>query len=283
MQTVDTSIWGILGVSKQEDLFFKIYPDLVKSVSAVRMEKVDCPSCKRPSREAWMYQQDGEWQQENVWPICNDCEKLAYAEKLGRQLKTKHMDVIDNDWYFISDSDSSGFKDFEEINQSTTAAKLKATGFAKTLLAGEIRNLRLSGTPGTGKTHLAKAIARTLKHGGKRVAFIESAKLFDKIKKNFGNDYEQNRFDEHFKNFDLVVIDDVGLETVKTSDVSWTSREWVRLVDMRKDKATVYTTNFDTAALTGVIGARAESRMCENSEFIEIFTPGEDYRRKLFY
>lgn len=277
------SVFDLLGVRRVEDMFFKIHPDYIKAVSEVRMEKVDCPSCKQKTRDAWVYCYDGDWLQENVWPICHECEKVAYAKGAGAKLIQKHKDVIDNDWYFIRPEDEAGFRNFEEMNVATGAAKQLATDYAKRLMEGEVRNLRISGTTGTGKTHLAKAIARTLKHKGQRVAFITSAKLFDKIKSMFGNTVAQERFEEQFAGFDLVVIDDVGVETHKEDELSWSSKEWVRLIDLRHGKSTVYTTNFDKESLQKTIGARAVSRMSENTEIIEIFTPGEDYREKLFY
>lgn len=277
------TVFELLGVRRVEDMFFKIHPDYIKHVSEVRMEKVDCPRCNQKTKDAWVYCYDGDWLQENVWPICHECEKAAYAKDAGAKLVQKHKDVIDGDWYFIRPDDTAGFKNFEEMNVATGAAKQQAADYVKRLMDGEVRNLRISGTPGTGKTHLAKAVARTLRHKGKRVAFIESVKLFDKIKGMFGNPVAQERFEDHFKKFDLVVIDDVGVETHKEDELSWSSKEWVRLIDLRYGKSTVYTTNFDKESLRKVIGARALSRMNENTEDIEIFTPGEDYREKLFY
>lgn len=43
-------IWDLLG-AKQEDLFFKVYPELIKTVTEVRMEKVRCLNCKENSRD----------------------------------------------------------------------------------------------------------------------------------------------------------------------------------------------------------------------------------------
>lgn len=273
------SVFARFDFRRIEDLFFRARPEMHGSVTDVRMERVECPSCKEETLDAWIYKQSGDWLQEAVLPLCGDCQKSAYAVKLGRQLTQKRQGVIDNDWYFIRETDESGFKNFETVNQTATTAKGKAADYVKSLLAGETSNLRLSGTTGTGKTHLAKAIARTVKHNGKRVAFIEAEKLFNKIKSMFGNEPEQKRFEEHFAAFDLVVIDDVGVETKKVQDVSWTSSEWVRLINLRESKSTVYTTNFDDKKLAEVIGARAESRMSENAELVEMFTPGEDYRK----
>lgn len=274
-----SDIWTLLGASRQEDLFFKVYPDRIGTVTDVRMAKVACPGCGEKRRDAWVYLQQGDWLLENVASLCVDCEKDAYAAAVTKQLRRKHEQIIENDWYFIDEADDAGFKNFEPVNAATKAAKAKAMEYVMALRTGEARSLRIAGTPGTGKTHLAKAIARTVKYEGKRVAFVEAVTLFDKVKKMFGNERARERFDAHITGFDLVVIDDVGLETRKIADVSWTSSEWVRLIELRKGKSTVYTTNFEARALAEVIGARAESRMCEHAMQIDIFTPDEDYRR----
>lgn len=281
-------IFARLGFRRVEDLFFKARPEMIGSVSEVRMQKINCPSCKEDNLDAWIYRQNSDWLQEKVWPICNDCQKIAYADQLKISLNSKHQKVLDGDWYFIKDTDQMGFKNFEAESPEMIAAKQKSVDYVKSLLKGETRNLRLSGTTGTGKTHLAKAIARTFKHEGKSVAFISADKLFSKIKGTFGNDHARERLDNQYSAFDLLVIDDVGVETSKANgEVSWSSSEWVRLIEMREGKSTVYTTNFDEESLAKVIGARAESRMSTNSDLVELYTD-KDYRKlkndgNLFY
>lgn len=283
MQTMASDIWSLLGTARQEDLFFKVYPELISTVTEVRMAKVACAGCGEAQRDAWVYLQNGEWRMEHVASLCADCEKDAYAKAVTKQLRRKHAEVVEKDWYQIDESDDAGFKNFEIVNTETKVVKAQAVEYVIALRNGEQRSLRIAGTPGTGKTHLAKAIARTLKVDGKGVAFVEATTLFDKVKKLFGDEVARRRFEAYFTAFDLVVIDDVGLETKKVADVSWTSTEWVRLIELRKGKSTVYTTNFEAGALAEVVGARAESRMCEHAMHIDIFTPDEDYRRRLFY
>lgn len=285
VQEVD--IWTMLGNPTQENLFFKARPEMISTVSEVRMDKVECPGCKEITLDAWIYKQSGDWLQESVLPICNSCRQIALSKKHTATLKSKHQKVIDKDWYLISDFDESGLKNFETPSPETIAAKEKTSAYVRALLEGETRNLRLSGTTGTGKTHLAKAIARILKHEGKNVAFIGANELFTNIKKMFGNDHAQERFDKQFQDFEVVIIDDVGVETSKANEISWSSSEWVRLIDMREGKSTVYTTNFDEESLADVIGARAESRMSRNAESIKLYTD-KDYRKldndgRLFY
>lgn len=280
----ENDIWALLG-SKQEDLFFRVHPELIKTVTEVRMEKVKCPGCNEDSLDAWIYKcSNGDWLQDEVWSICHECQQYAQSKLVTKRMQQKRQNIIDGDWYHISEEDQSGFKNFEITNDSVGVAKTKAEEYTRVIQSGEKRNLRIVGTTGTGKTHLAIAIARTIKHKGYSVAFIEASQLFNNIKNTFGNEVALKRFEEQLATFDLVVIDDVGVETKKANEISWTSSEWVRIVELRKGKSTVYTTNFDEKALAGVIGARAESRMSENSMLIEIFTPDEDYRKdKLFY
>ncbi len=273
-----TDMWSMFGGLRQENLFFKAYPELSETASNVRMEKIECPKCELPKRDAWVYEKDGQEHQESVWPICGDCEKNVVSTHVTKQMMQKHEKVIENDWYFLSETDSAGFKNFEEHNKSVSVAKAKAIDYTKKLKAGEQMNLLVMGIPGTGKSHLSKAIARTLKHEGKTVAYITAAQLFTKIKATFNNQPARDRFNEQFKNFDLVVIDDVGLETKKISEVSWSTSEWTDLLNMREGKSSVWTTNFHEIALSEVIGARTMSRMYENTMFIDIFT-GEDYRK----
>ncbi|WP_172369605.1 ATP-binding protein [Sporosarcina jiandibaonis] len=286
MQDAMTNIFSMFGIRKMEDLYFKCYPDDVSSVSEARLENVKCPVCEEMTLTSWVYKQNGDWLQKPLDSMCSDCQKAAYAKKLRRFHIDKRQKIIDADWYFISETDESGFRNFSTVNPETKeqkteliAAKTMASDYVKKLLKGEVKNLRISGTPGTGKTHLSKAIARVLKHEGKDVAFITADKLFDKIKATFGNDLAKEKLFEQFSSFDYVVIDDVGVETHSQKEMSWTINTWVRLIDLREGKSTVYTTNFDEKTLQSTIGARAESRMSENAERIAIYTPEHDYRK----
>jgi DNA replication protein DnaC len=180
-------------------------------------------------------------------------------------------------WYHIDDDDQSGFKNYEPTNKATAKALTDAKDYVREILKGNLKvNLLLMGSTGTGKSHLAKTIAKTAMEKGLKVAYIEAAELFNLIKATFGHERHNELFYSEFKEFDLVVIDDVGLETKKRDEVSWSVSEWTKLINAREKKATVLTTNFDDSALAEVIGQRAFSRMYTNTKFIDLFT--DDYR-----
>jgi len=277
MQALNEGTFTFMGL-RMVDIFFKVNPEKLGTVEDVRMERIACPSCKESSLDVWGYLENGSWQIDKVWPICLECQKTDVSRQATKKLLDKQREVIEGDWYHIDPDDTSGFKNFEVIDEATEVAKAKATAYTRAIIEGNVGNLRIAGSPGTGKTHLAIAVARTAKHSGVNVAFVEAKTLFKMIKATFGNDHERKRLDKHFGSFDLMIIDDVGLETKKRDEVSWTSTEWVDLIDMRKGKSTVYTTNFDAESLRKVIGARAESRMKTNADSIELFT-GKDQRK----
>jgi len=271
--------WSMFGHLRQEELFFKVHPELIEIVSEVEIKKTECPSCKQDTRDSWIYTFDGLDYVEPVREICRDCEKEALSKEVGYSLSEKRKAVIAKGWFFLNESDTSGFKNFEEHDEKSIFAKRAAMEYTKRLLAGEQLNLMMLGTTGTGKSHLAKAIAKTVKHKGKNVAYLTAARLFNKIKETFNNAYERERFNEHFKTFDVIVIDDVGLETKKVSEVSWSTSEWTELMNLRDGKSTIWTSNFDEVSLGKVIGERTVSRMYENTIFIDNFT-GEDFRKR---
>ncbi|WP_391119373.1 ATP-binding protein [Psychrobacillus sp. L3] len=279
MNLTDNDFWEKFGNLRQEDLFFKVHPELIDIVSEVEIKKTECPSCKKDERVSWVWAFDETEYEEPVRDLCRDCELEALSLETGYTLNEKRRAVIDKEWYFINENEASGFKNFEVHDEKSEFAKKTTTEYIKRLLAGEQLNLMMLGKTGTGKSHLSKAIAKTAKHKGKKVAYITAMHLFNKIKGTFNNIHERNRFNEQFKAFDLIVIDDVGMETKKVAEVSWSTSEWTELLNLREGKSNIWTSNFDEQSLSKVIGDRTLSRMYENTIFIENFT-GEDFRRR---
>lgn len=70
-------------------------------------------------------------------------------------------------------------------------------------------NVLIFGLPGRGKTHLAAAIGHELVHTGRRVLFIPTFKLVDRLlraKRDLELERELRRLDR----FDLLILDDIG-------------------------------------------------------------------------
>jgi DNA replication protein DnaC len=82
--------------------------------------------------------------------------------------------------------------------------------FAEMHRCGEIRNLILAGTPGIGKGHLAAALAIEAIDAGKRVAWIECARLFGSYHAAYATQ-STDRVIEPLVSADLLVLDEICL------------------------------------------------------------------------
>lgn len=270
----------LLGIKRTEDLLFKCRSDLKGKATEVRTIKENCIRCGQPTIFAWTFMQDGLQKSYRVSDICTGCKNGVHSKQVTDEMIQKRKDILQKKWYHIPEYDTSGFKNYEVINKATESALATAIAYTKEILTGHLNiNLLFEGSTGTGKSHLAKTIAKTAKEKGLQVAYIGAADLFGLIKNTFGHDRHNEMLYEEFKSFDIMVIDDVGLETKKQGELTWSVSEWTKLINAREGKATIYTTNFDDAALAEVIGQRAFSRMYMNSRFIDLFT--DDYRKKL--
>ncbi|MGO5012795.1 ATP-binding protein [Niallia sp. Sow4_A1] len=152
----------------------------------------------------------------------------------------------------------------------------------KTFLASEQDryNLLIQGNPGTGKTHLCVAIARTLKEKGFIVGFLTTGQLLSKIKSTYNKASiitEENIFKD-LKKLDLLILDDLGAEASGGND-DWRKSIIFEIVESRSGKPTIYTSNLTDQDLPMVVGERVFSRLYDNTKFIDLFT--EDYRKKL--
>lgn len=99
----------------------------------------------------------------------------------------------------------------------------------------------IAGKPGTGKTHLAAAIANARQERGAEVFFITVADLMDDLRTTF-NPSSASSFDQRFnqvKNVGLLVLDDINVG----GSSEWAKEKLFQLIDYRyvTRKPTVFT------------------------------------------
>jgi DNA replication protein DnaC len=115
-----------------------------------------------------------------------------------------------------------------------------------TLIAGR-NGLFLTGTKGTGKTHIAAAIANHLLGNGRPVICMTERNLFAQIQKTYSwsNDNGMSEADVRgvYESVALLIIDDLGKE--KPSE--WTLATLYAIIDGRYDKGMplIITSNYD--------------------------------------
>lgn len=148
------------------------------------------------------------------------------------------------------------FANFSVTAENQTAyraARAYADNFAKMAPQGETpppeRNgLYISGGVGTGKTHLAAAIANHLLSQGTAVICMTMIDLLARIKRTYGSGGEdESQVLATYQQVPLLIIDDLG----KEPPTDWTVATIYKIVNARYEAylPTVVTTNYADAAL----------------------------------
>jgi|Wag4MinimDraft_11_1082651.scaffolds.fasta_scaffold05340_4 DNA replication protein DnaC len=144
------------------------------------------------------------------------------------------------------------------------------------------KGLLFTGPVGTGKTHLAAAIANELINKLYSVVFGNVTDIVTLIKSTYKADSELSEA-EIIKMFtqdtDLLIIDDLGKENIS----EYTSTILYQIINRlyENEKPVIVTTNFNSAALRRKFGEKGDaivSRLAEMCEFIKIV--GSDWRLK---
>lgn len=146
------------------------------------------------------------------------------------------------------------FQNFRCDTQERTKNYKIAKGYADNFLHHRTKGdgLYIEGTNGTGKTHLAAAIALQLIGEGIPVICKTSSDLFGDIKKAFDKeDVKEYEVLDIYKSADLLIIDDLGKE--QCSDWSMSTLYSI-LNDRYEDmKPTIVTTNYNTDDLVNAL------------------------------
>ena len=172
--------------------------------------------------------------------------------------------------------------DTPERKRWLRVAKEYADRFPEKLVTGE--GLYIEGNYGTGKTHLAAAIALQLIEAGVPVVCKTSIELLMDIRKAFdGREVSEEAILRAYKDVDLLIIDDLGKEQV----TEWSISTLYNIINDRYEdmKPTIITTNFGSDDLIAVETpkgsneSRIEAIVSRLREVSTVLTMvGEDYR-----
>lgn len=162
-------------------------------------------------------------------------------------------------------------------NENDKFVKNEIAGYIKSLKAGNISDLWLCGSPGTGKTHLACSIAREMCSVTASVVYSFSYYLKDEYdnKKSYNSGETRQEFAIRYGKYDFLVIDEVGRFKDNELDCLFA------IINERYErrKPTVLISNMNKDTLGGYLGKALVDRareMCRTVEFC-----GESYRETL--
>lgn len=133
------------------------------------------------------------------------------------------------------------------------------------------RGIYIHGGVGSGKTHIAYAVARKWNEvTGRAPHFWNTTELMQEIKDDFDRDaYSKKHTLENLMTTEsLIVLDDIGVE--KVSD--WVLERFYLLVNRRYNemRPIIFTSNYTPADLADKIGERTVSRIVELCEVVKV-------------
>ncbi|WP_374187473.1 DnaA ATPase domain-containing protein [Priestia aryabhattai] len=259
------------------------YPEY-EGATNVDVVNTECPKCKSEEMWAYKFTFQGEQMEKLCLDECPGCKSIKQVKQVTDELADKRVNHLLSSWYQIEDEHKFGFKNYEKKNELSTVARDRVISYVQAISQNSFkkeRNLLIQGSTGTGKTHLTKAAARTLKDRGFKVGFLTAKALFKKFTNTFNkpdSEYLQKMIFKELKSLDVLFIDDVGTEATKVDqEASWSITTWTEIIEARSGLPSVWTTNHDEVQLARVVGERALSRMYEDTRFIDMFT--EDQRK----
>ncbi|GGO89121.1 hypothetical protein GCM10011348_46130 [Marinobacterium nitratireducens] len=131
--------------------------------------------------------------------------------------------------------------------------------------------LIMTGRPGTGKTHLACAIANQLIGQGHTAVFITVSKMIRKIRETYRRDSEhtEQQVIDSLRDVDLLIIDEVGIQR-------GTESEEHLLFEVLNERNSVFAptvllSNLTATEIKAFIGERAMDRLREGGGKLVVF------------
>ncbi|MBJ9986992.1 ATP-binding protein [Acinetobacter sp. S40] len=203
--------------------------------------------------------------------ICKSCakEKVVNAQdqNLAEMQKSLLQQRISNAGLKKRYVDC-GFKNFAVINQAQENAVYRCQCFAEQLISGEISNLLLFGSSGTGKTHLSASIIRNILHRSLRsVRYFTSAEIAQKMMDSWSDhSSSEDEIIRQLTSFDLLVIDEYGLHDRHEKPLEMVHKVLYSRYDQMK--STLLISNFPLAQFEKDVGTRLWSRLHENGLMI---------------
>ena len=229
-------------------------------------------------------------------PICNDTGYIINNNKseMCSCLKQKLINIQYNKSN-INKLDYENFKNFDEnmysdeINEKKYHSSISprknilvikkiVDNFIKNFDNPKGKNLLFTGSPGLGKTFLSNCIAKELIDAGKIVLYQTAPAMLDNIVDcKFGKNNVSKEFIENIFEADLLIIDDLGTETI--NNIKFTELFNVINTRILDNKKTIISTNLSIQNLFSIYDERIVSRIVGYYDICKFF--GDDIRFKI--
>lgn len=203
-----------------------------------------------------------------------DCSMIQAGKEAEQQRKQKYLNRIFNQSNVNASLRDVTVNSYQPQNDHQILAKNTAIEYVKGFSVDKPKSLILQGSYGTGKSHLAYAIAKAIKQQGYSVAFMHIPMLMERIKATYNRNATETTDElvQLLSSIDLLVLDDVGVENTEH-----TLNKLFSIVDNRVGKNNIFTTNFSDKELNQNMNwQRINSRMKQNARTVRVL--GDDFR-----
>ncbi|EGQ1724417.1 AAA family ATPase [Staphylococcus pseudintermedius] len=205
-----------------------------------------------------------------------DCAMIEAGKEAKKKRKQRAINNIFNQSNVNYSLKSATVNNYKPQNDNQAQAKQTAIEYVQTFSTEQPKSLILQGSYGTGKSHLAYAIAKAIKNKGYSVAFMHIPMLMDRIKATYNKNAVETTDElvSLLSSIDLLVLDDMGVENTEH-----TLNKLFSIVDNRVGKNNIFTTNFSNKELNQNMNwQRINSRMKHNARTVKVI--GDDYRER---
>lgn len=240
------------------------------------IENYICGQCNRPVTKTRITYKDGRTSTKETGCVCREIEAATELKRKRDIKKYQTSSIMPMDYLIKKVNNYHANTDSQKYARDVTTSFIMNAKEA--IEAGQ--GILYKGDFGTGKTHLALAIRNYLAENNFKVLFITLPDYLERIKEGY-NGAKDNRALQTSYNIqslartaDLLILDDIGANNM----TKWATEQLFMLVNARKGKSTIYTTNLNIDDFTSNRDLhRVYSRMTENNREIEIY--GEDNRK----
>ncbi|AFJ47174.1 ATP-binding protein [Shimwellia blattae] len=196
-------------------------------------------------------------------------EGRRHAEALIRENQRIRLENILGRSGILERYQACTFKNYQVENPGQRNALTMARAWLSNAESGHCACFVFSGSPGTGKNHLAAAICNTLLRRGRTALIITVADLMLGIRDGYSAGRSEGDLIERLCGADLLVLDEVGVQRD-------TRNEFVvlnQIIDRRAAsmRPTGILTNLNFSALVEVLGPRAVDRLQDGNGLWVIF------------
>ena len=199
---------------------------------------------------------------------------IEIGKKERAERKEKYLNRIFNQSNVNASLSDATVNSYQPQNEHQVHAKSTAIEYVKGFSIDEPKSLILQGSYGTGKSHLAYAVAKAIKQQGYSVAFMHIPMLMERIKATYNRNATETTDElvQLLSSIDLLVLDDIGVENTEH-----TLNKLFSIVDNRVGKNNIFTTNFSDKELNQNMNwQRINSRMKQNARTVRVL--GDDFR-----